>query len=129
VGDRVKTIGLDALTDDFPNLGCDAVLFAHFLEIWSPDKVKLMLRKASRVLTKDASIFLISKLQNDDELGPMLVALLASYFATVASGEGQFFTKAELSALLRDAGFEILNVYPVAADDLIEGVRVSDPLS
>ncbi|MGW7595456.1 methyltransferase, partial [Streptomyces rubiginosohelvolus] len=47
LADRVRAVSLDAFHDEFPT-GCDGVLFAHFLEIWSPERVQELLAKAAR---------------------------------------------------------------------------------
>jgi SAM-dependent methyltransferase len=104
LADRVRAVGLDAFNDEFPT-GCDAVLFAHFLEIWSPDRNRGLLAKAARALQPGGGLFVITPGQDDDETGPELAAALSAYFQTVASGEGMVYTAAEYEKWYAEAGF------------------------
>lgn len=105
LADRVRAVGLDAFNDEFPT-GCDAVLFAHFLEIWSIERIKSLVAKAARAVESQAAIFLVTPGVDDDETGPAIAAALSAYFLTVASGEGMVYTRAEYEQWLSEAGFE-----------------------
>jgi SAM-dependent methyltransferase len=105
LADRVRAVGLDAFNDEFPT-GCDAVLFAHFLEIWSAERNRGLLAKAARAVEPGGGIFVVTPGQDDDETGPELAAALSAYFQTVASGEGMVYTAAEYEEWFVDAGFE-----------------------
>ncbi|MEO3746343.1 methyltransferase [Plantactinospora sp. B5E13] len=103
--DRVRAVGLDAFNDEFPK-GCDAVLFGHFLEIWSVERNKDLIAKAARAVEPGAGIFVVTPGADDDETGPDLAAALSAYFLTVASGEGMVYTCAEYEQWFAEAGFE-----------------------
>jgi SAM-dependent methyltransferase len=103
--DRVCAVGLDAFNDEFPK-GCDAVLFAHFLEIWSIERNKALVAKAARAVGPGAALFVVTPYANDDETGPDLAAALSAYFLTVASGEGMVYTCREYEEWFSEAGFE-----------------------
>ncbi len=103
--DRVRAVGLDAFSDEFPR-GCDAVLFGHFLEIWSIERNKALVAKAARAVEPGAGIFVVTPGVNDDETGPDLAATLSAYLLTVSSGEGMVYTCAEHEEWFSEAGFE-----------------------
>ncbi|MGY0231515.1 methyltransferase [Longispora urticae] len=105
LSDRVRAIGLDAFNDEFPT-GCDAVLFGHFLEIWSIERNKELIAKAARAVAPGAGIFVVTPGADDDLTGPDLAAALSAYFLTVASGEGMVYTCAEYEDWFSEAGFE-----------------------
>lgn len=86
LADRVNAVSLDVFKDEFP-AGCDSLLFAHFLEIWSADRIRALLAKASRALAPGGGIFVVTPYQNDEETGPDRAAYLSAYFHTIASGE------------------------------------------
>jgi ubiquinone/menaquinone biosynthesis C-methylase UbiE len=90
LSDRVRAVGLDAFRDEFP-AGCDCVLFAHFLEIWSVDSNRALLAKASRAVTAGAGIFVVTQGQ-DDQTESQQAAALSAYFLTVASGKGMVYS-------------------------------------
>ncbi|MFD9905396.1 methyltransferase [Streptomyces sp. NPDC059063] len=106
LADRVQVAGIDAFSDEFPS-GCDAVLFAHFLEIWSPERIQKLLAKAYRALPPGGGLFIIAPYQHDDETGPVQAAYLSAYFLAFASGEGMVYTGKEFEQWLGSAGFEL----------------------
>jgi ubiquinone/menaquinone biosynthesis C-methylase UbiE len=103
-GDRVRAVGVDAFKDEFPT-GCDCILFAHFLELWSPHRIRSILAKAARAVATGSGVFVVSAAQNDDETGPERAAWLSAYFLTVASGEGMVYTPREHEQWLDESGF------------------------
>jgi SAM-dependent methyltransferase len=105
LADRVRAVGLDVFNDEFPT-GCDCVLFAHFLEIWSIEHIRALLAKASRAVGPNAGIFVVTPYQDDDENGPELAAALSAYFLTIASGEGMIYTPREYEQWFVETGFE-----------------------
>jgi ubiquinone/menaquinone biosynthesis C-methylase UbiE len=102
--DRVRAVGIDAFNEEFP-AGCDCVIFAHFLEMWSPERIRGILAKAARAVPSGSGVFIVSAVQNDDETGPESAAWLSAYFLTVASGEGMVYTAAEHEQWLSESGF------------------------
>jgi ubiquinone/menaquinone biosynthesis C-methylase UbiE len=115
---RIKAIGLDALNDEFPS-GCDAVLFAHFLEIWSPERIRALLAKAFRALPPGGGVFIVTPYQHDDETGPAGAAYLSAYFLAFASGEGMVYTGKEYEQWLAEAGFEPTTRATLAPDTIL----------
>jgi SAM-dependent methyltransferase len=124
LADQVRSVGLDVFRDEFPK-GCDAVLFGHFLEIWSIERNKALVAKAARAVDPGAGVFVVTPGANDDGTGPDLAAALSAYFLTVASGEGMVYTGAEYEEWLLDAGFEPGERLTVGnlGDIVITGVR------
>lgn len=124
--DRVRAVGLDAFNDEFPT-GCDCVLFAHFLEIWSIERNRELLAKASRALNSGAGVFVVAPSQNDDETGPELAAELSAYFQAIASGEGMVYTPREYEEWFAEVGFEPAGRVHVGelGDVVVSGVKTS----
>ena len=124
LAEQVTAVGLDVFRDEFPR-GCDAVLFGHFLEIWSVERNRALVTKAARAVDPGAGVFVVTPGANDDGTGPDLAAALSAYFLTVASGEGMVYTGAEYEEWLLDAGFEPTGRLVVGnlGDIVITGVR------
>jgi ubiquinone/menaquinone biosynthesis C-methylase UbiE len=118
LSDRVTAVSLDAFRDEFP-AGCDAVMFAHFLEIWSAERIRSLLAKASRALASGGGIFVVTPYQNDDGTGPDRAAYLSAYFHTIASGEGMVYTCGEYERWFAEAGFEPVGRVPLGADTVM----------
>jgi SAM-dependent methyltransferase len=127
LADRVRAVGLDAFTDEYPT-GCDCVLFGHFLEIWSPERNKGLLTKAARAVREGAGIFVVTPGQYDDETGPELAAALSAYFQTVASGEGMVYTPKEYEQWFTETGFRPTGRRYVGelGDIVISGIRTAE---
>lgn len=105
LAERVRAVGLDAFNDEFPT-GCDCVLFAHFLELWSIERIRALLAKASCAVGPHAGIFVVTPGQDDDESGPELAAVLSAFFLTIATGEGMVYTPREYEQWFVETGFE-----------------------
>ncbi|MFF8791069.1 methyltransferase [Streptomyces sp. NPDC015125] len=105
LADRVRAVRLDAFHDEFP-IGHDSVLFAHFLEIWSADRIRGLLTKASHALPSGGGVFVMTHYQDDDETGPERAAYLSAYVHTVASGEGMVYTAKEYEQWFSEAGID-----------------------
>jgi 1,4-dihydroxy-2-naphthoate octaprenyltransferase len=104
VADRLGAIGGDLLEQDFPP-GYDCVLFAHFLDIFSPDKVRRFLKRAFDCLPLGGAVCIFGSVMDDDEAGPLMYGVLSSYFLCLADGEGRFYTAEQIAEAMRDAGF------------------------
>jgi hypothetical protein len=105
---RMNAIALDCLASELPTDG-DCILFSHFLEIWSDDRICTLLAKAWRALPSRGGLFIVTPTSNDEETGPWLAAHLAAYFQTIASSQGMVRTRRELDRWITDAGFEFVS--------------------
>jgi SAM-dependent methyltransferase len=123
LADRVRAVGLNAFADEFPT-GVDCVLFSHFLEIWSADRIRSLLAKASRAVQPGGGIFIVTP-GDEEESGPELAAGLSAYFHCVASGEGMVYPAGDFEEWLTEAGFEPAGRTHVGGlgDVMISGVK------
>jgi 1,4-dihydroxy-2-naphthoate octaprenyltransferase len=104
VADRLDAMGGDLLEQDFPP-GYDCVLFAHFLDIFSPFRVRCFLKRAFDCLPPGGAVMVFGSVMDDDEAGPLMYGVLSSYFLCLADGEGRFYTAEQIAEAMRDAGF------------------------
>jgi 1,4-dihydroxy-2-naphthoate octaprenyltransferase len=102
--DRLDAIGMDLRQAPLPQ-GYDAILFAHFLDIFSKDEVRGFLAKAHEALPAGGSVCVFGSVMDDDERGPAMYGVLSSYFLCLAEGRGRFYTAAQMTAAMRGAGF------------------------
>lgn len=126
LAERVTAVGHDAFADEFPS-GADCVFFGHFLEIWSIDKIRALLKKAARAVGPGGGLVVVAPTQHDDETGPPIAAALSAYFHTVASGEGMTYTCAEYEEWFTEAGFRPTGRSYVGSlnEAVITGVRIA----
>ncbi len=102
--ERVKTHSGDFFIDAFPK-DIDAILFAHMLTIWSPDKDRALLKRAYDALPSGGQLIIFNMMGDDDDSGPISTALGSPYFLSIATGEGMLYSWAEYESFLRHAGF------------------------
>lgn len=103
--DRVNFISGNGFSDNLPE-NTDAVLLAHFCTIWSEEKNKFLFNKIYKNIKPGGKIILFNMMQNDDETGPLTVALGSPYFLTIATGEGMLYTWSEYKTWLEEVGFK-----------------------
>jgi 1,4-dihydroxy-2-naphthoate polyprenyltransferase len=104
LSDRLDAIGVDLLKEPFPP-GYDGVVFAHVLDIFSPEKVRRLLEKARDCLPEGGAVTVFGSAMSDDERGPLMYGVLSAYFLCLADGEGRFYTAKQTEDAMRDAGF------------------------
>lgn len=113
--DRVACVAVDMFADVWPE-GCDAVLFSHVLEIFSPEKI-LFLYKKARAYLKRGHLFIWSLMCDPDESGGLQAVKSSLYFLTVASGEGMAYPASDHRTWLNDAGFTVAAEYDARTID------------
>ncbi len=101
---RLDAIGADLTRRGFP-AGHDCVLFAHFLDIFSPEDVRGFLQEAFDALPEGGAVCVFGSTVRDAETGPLSYGVLSSYFLCLAGGEGRFYTAAQVARAMREAGF------------------------
>lgn len=99
---RIDVVAGDCFTTELPQ--ADRILFAHFLEIWSPQQIRELLSRGLRALNPGGEMLLINMIQEDDETGPLSAATASAYLYALASGVGMAYTWREYEEWLRSAG-------------------------
>lgn len=112
---RVTCVAADMFDDAWPE-GCDGVIFSHVLEIFSPEKI-LFLYKKARSYLKRGHLFVWSLMCDPDESGGLQSVKSSLYFLTVASGEGMAYPASDHHRWLSEAGFSVLAEYDARAID------------
>ncbi len=102
-----RTIGVqagDIFVDPLPS-DIDGVLFSHFLEIFSEEKIRRLYEKAYRALPDGGKLIAWTLSCNATETGTLQSAKSSIYFLAVASGEGMTYPARDHEKWLRAAGF------------------------
>ena len=113
---RIRIVEADMFADPWP-AGCDAILMSHVVEIFSPERICLLYKKALQTLPLGGRLFVWTIMANDDETGALQAAKSSIYFLCTASGEGMAYPAREHEELLRGAGFTGVKTYPAAEID------------
>lgn len=112
---RVTCVAADMFEDAWP-AGADGVMFSHVLEIFSPQKIEQLYRKA-RAYLASGRLFIWSLMCNADESGNLQSVKSSLYFLTVASGEGMAYPARDHRRWLAAAGFDVVAEYDARTID------------
>jgi cyclopropane fatty-acyl-phospholipid synthase-like methyltransferase len=120
---RIDTRVGDCFRDPFP-AGTDAILLAHMVTIWSPERNTRLLMKCRECLPSGGRVFIFNMVSRDDETGPLINALGSPYFQAIATGEGMIYCEKDIRAWLRAAGFAHVRRVPLPFEHgLFEAVK------
>ena len=104
---RIDTIVVDMFRDAWPK-GYDAIFMSNIFHDWDEDTCAKLAASAYAALPSGGRFFLHEMLLDDDGTGPLGPA---AYSALMLVGtQGRQYSFAELSRLLRDAGFDDVTV-------------------
>ncbi|MFC5286658.1 methyltransferase [Actinokineospora guangxiensis] len=120
LGERLCFQAGDFFADPLPEGDC--VAFGYILSDWDDETCAMLLRKAYDALPPGGRVLVMDRLFDADRSGPQATAVmnLSMYFET----EGRHRTEAELTGLLRRAGFDGCSVRRSSADKhLVLGTR------
>jgi O-methyltransferase domain len=113
---RIACVEGDMFLDPWPT-DCDAILFSHLVEIFSPPRIRALYKHAFEILPSAGQLFVWTIMANDSETGALQAAKSSIYFLCVASGEGMAYPACQHEDSLRWAGFSTVKRYPAAEVD------------
>lgn len=102
---RVDTCHGNLFTTPFPE-GIDAILLAHMMTIWSPERDTELLSRIHAALPSGGQVIIFNMMGNDEEDGPITAALGSPYFLSIATGQGMLYTWKDYESFLANAGFQ-----------------------
>jgi O-methyltransferase domain/Dimerisation domain len=108
--DRIDCWEGDMFTDRWPS-GCDGILLSHIAEIFAPEKIRFLYRKALERLVTGGRLFVWTIMANDLETQGVQAAKSSTYFLTTASGEGMAYPAKDHATWLREVGFRAVKRY------------------
>jgi SAM-dependent methyltransferase len=101
--DKITVIAADMFAQDWPTV--DMILFSNVLHDWDFPEVKILLQKATEVLTHGGLLIIHDAFINDDKCGPLAVAEYSSLLMNIT--QGKCYSPQEYAAMLTDLGYEI----------------------
>jgi ubiquinone/menaquinone biosynthesis C-methylase UbiE len=122
LSDRITCVHRDMFVDEWP-AGCDAVLLSHVVEIFAPEKILFLYRKAWQVLPPGGRLFVWTLMADDAETRGLQAAKSSMYFLCTASGEGMAYPGTDHEEWIREAGFKAAKRYN--APDIDHGALVA----
>ena len=97
-------------TDRWPS-GCDGILLSHIVEIFTPEKIRFLYKKALELLVTGGRLFVWTIMTNDLETQGLQAAKSSTYFLTTASGEGMAYPAKDHAQWLGEVGFRAVKRY------------------
>jgi hypothetical protein len=126
IGSRIQTVAGDIFSTPFP-AGCDCVLLANQIPIWSAaDNYRLIVR-AYEALAAGGRLVIFNEFVNDALDGPLYAALDNVYFATLPTPDSQLYPARDCIAWALRAGFREAAWFPGACRRRTDRVPVRNP--
>lgn len=116
LGGRIACVEGDMFADLWPQ-GCDGVLFSHIVEIFSPERIRILYGRAFSALPPEGKMFVWTIMANDSETAGLQAAKSSIYFLCAASGEGMAYPGTEHEQAIRENGFRTVRRYSAAETD------------
>jgi SAM-dependent methyltransferase len=102
--ERIGTVAGDLFTDTYPD-GCDCVLLANQIVIWSPDENLRLIRRAFEALPVGGRLVVFNEFVDESLDGPLYAALDNVYFATLPTAHSRIYPAGDCIGWAREAGF------------------------
>lgn len=107
MAERVSFNPGDVFSQELPK-GYDGVLISHFVEIFTPERIREVYGKVQRALEPGGRLFLWTITSNDDETGPLQAVKSSLYFLSAAGGNGMAYPGSDHRKWLADAGLDVI---------------------
>jgi hypothetical protein len=108
LSNRISTHEANFFEDPYPE--ADLHFYGMIFHDWPPERCRFLARKSFESLSPGGRIVIHEMLFNDERTGPFPVA--AFNVAMLIGMQGQQYSKRELSAMLKEAGFRKLEAKP-----------------
>ncbi|OLC23896.1 MAG: hypothetical protein AUH71_03875 [Thaumarchaeota archaeon 13_1_40CM_4_48_7] len=120
--DKIQTTALDFWKEPLPS-GYDVAFLSHILHDYDQDKDTFLLKKICDSLNDDGVVLISEWLINDEKTGPPPSALMGLNMIVESYG-GRNYSFAEISKMLKTAGFKRIEKRPLATPaELIVGYK------
>ena len=103
MSDRIDAMEGDCFISDFPK-NVDCILFSHFLDIWSEEQNKFLIKKSLDSLSPGNPVIIFDIMEWDNMSGPLTAVAGSPYFLTLATGDGYIYSANEYEMWFKDAG-------------------------
>jgi SAM-dependent methyltransferase len=104
LSERVHTLAGDLFTSPYPD-GCDCVLLANQIVIWSPEENRRLIRRAYEALPPGGRLVAFSAYVDESLDGPLYAALDNVYFATLPTAHSRLYPPSACIGWASEAGF------------------------
>lgn len=107
---RVTLCPMDVLDEEnqFP-AGADAVWMSQFLDCFSPEQIKSILRRVVKAIEPDGRVYILEPFSDKQQFPAASLSLNATslYFTAVANGTSRMYRYEDFCPLVEESGLEI----------------------
>ena len=95
--------------------GADVIWMSQFLDCFSKDQIVSILRNACQAASENTRLFILEPFFDNQNYPAAHFSLVATslYFTTMANGNSKMYRVEVMKSLVHDAGFEVVNTYPL----------------
>jgi hypothetical protein len=123
---EISAMAMDMFAEAWPP-GSDGILLSHVVEIFPPETITTLYRRAYAALSPGGRLFVWAIMADDAETGGLQAAKSSIYFLSTASGEGMAYPAAAHERWLAESGFSRIARYDAAGIDHGAIVATSSP--
>lgn len=109
-GDRIEFFPCDLLdeTQPFPK-NFDAIWMSQFLDCFSEDQIKSILRRSRQALTEEGHVYILEPFWNRQRFRASAFSLQQTslYFTAMANGNSQMYHSDDFISYVKEAGYKI----------------------
>ncbi|ARO87630.1 methyltransferase [Nitrosospira lacus] len=117
---RIRTHVADMWNDPFPE--ADLHFYSNIYHDWPAERGQFLTEKSFKSLQPGGRIIIHDVLYNDEKTGPFAPA--AYSMLMMGWTEGESYSGTELSKMLQDAGFDVIQAYPAFGHySIVTGVK------
>jgi hypothetical protein len=117
--DRIDFHAIDLLdtAQKIPK-GADVIWMSQFLDCFSKEQIVSILKNAYQASSKDTRLYILEPFFDNQNYPAAHFSLVATslYFTIMANGNSKMYRIEVMKELVRDAGFEVVETYPLIGD-------------
>ena len=117
--DRIDFHAIDLLnTQQSIPQGADVIWMSQFLDCFSKEEIVLILKNAWQAASPETTLFILEPFFDNQNFPAARYSLVATslYFTAMANGNSKMYSIKVMKDLVIQAGFEIVNTYPLIGD-------------
>lgn len=117
--DRIDFHAIDLLdTEQKIPQGADVIWMSQFLDCFSKEQIIQILKNAWQAATEQTTLYILEPFFDNQDFPAAQYSLVATslYFTIMANGNSKMYKIEVMKDLVRQAGFEVIETYPLIGD-------------
>lgn len=98
--------------------GADVIWMSQFLDCFSKEEIVCILKNAYQAASEDTRVFILEPFFDNQNYPAAHFSLVATslYFTIMANGNSKMYRIEVMKSLVKEAGFEVVETYPLIGD-------------